>query len=187
MTAGDHTSDRLTDDTTSRRGLIVGLVLGVPVIAYGVRGVFVDATDTHPAELARWIVGAAVVNDLILLPLAGAAAWVLRRFTPTSAWPVVRAGALTVGVLALVAWPFVRGYGDDPGNPSRLPRDYGLGLAVAVAIVAALTTALAAWRVRRARGAPGPTANDASGVLGDEAAVDGDDGTVDVRGRRQHE
>ena len=52
-------------ETTSRRGLLVGLAVGLPVIAYGVRGLLVDADRTQPAELARWIVGAAVVNDAL--------------------------------------------------------------------------------------------------------------------------
>ena len=147
MTAADRMPVRTGGGTSSRRGLIVGLVLGTPVIAYGVRGALVDAADTHPVELARWIVGAAVVNDLVLLPLAGAAAWALRRVIPPAAWPPVRAGALTIAVLTLVAWPFVRGYGRDPANPSLLPRDYGAGLAVAVAVVAAVTAAVTVRRV----------------------------------------
>lgn len=142
-----------TPDTTSRRGLIAGLALGVPVIAYGMRGVLVDASDTNPAELARWIVGAAVVNDLVLLPLAGVVGYALRRVSPPAAWPIVRAGALTIGVLTLVAWPFVRGYGRDPANPSLLPRDYGLGLAVVAAVVATVT-AIAAVVVTRRRSRP---------------------------------
>jgi hypothetical protein len=147
MTAADPMPAAAAGGTSSRRGLIVGLVLGTPGIAYGARGALVDAADTHPAELARWIVGAAVVNDLVLLPLAGAAAWALRRMIPAPAWPTVRAGALTIAVLTLVAWPFVRGYGRDPANPSLLPRDYATGLAVAVAVVAAVTAAVAARRV----------------------------------------
>jgi hypothetical protein len=122
-------------DTSSRHGLIVGLVLGVPVIAYGMRGALVDADDTHPPELARWIVGSAVVNDLLVVPAVIAVGWLARRFTPAWAWPPVRAGLVTTGVLCLVGWPFVRGYGRDPTTPSLLARDYGTGLAVAVAVV----------------------------------------------------
>jgi hypothetical protein len=121
--------------TTSTRGLLAGLAVGVPVMAYGIRGVLVDAADTHPAELARWIVGSAVAHDAVLLPLVALSAWALRRITPAGWWPAVRAGAITTGVLALVAWPVVGGYGRDPRNPSLFPRDYGLGLAVTVALV----------------------------------------------------
>jgi hypothetical protein len=156
-----HESPRSgTRGGSTTRGLIAGLVIGVPVMAFGVRGVLVDATDTHPAELARWIVGAAVVHDLLLLPVAGAAAWALHRLTPRRAWPYVRAAALTVAVLALVAWPFVRGYGRDPANPSLFPRNYAVGVVAASATVAgamagaaliAPSAARLAGRARRAR------------------------------------
>jgi hypothetical protein len=133
--------------TTSRRGLVLGLALGVPVIAYGLRGVVVDAGDTHPAELARWMIGSAVVNDLVLVPAALGVAWTLRRLTPAAVWPPLRAGLFATGVLCLVAWPFVRGYGADPTNPSVLPRDYGAGLAAAIAVAWLVTGAWMAGRL----------------------------------------
>jgi hypothetical protein len=162
-------------DTTSRRGLVVGLVLGVPLVAYGGRGALVDGARTHPAELARWVVGAAIVNDLVLIPLVLAVGWAAHRFTPARLWPAIRAGLVTTAVLTLVAWPFVRGYGRDPANPSLLSRDYGTGLAVAIGVVWAAVAiwALAATLRERARrsarsrppGAPGapPRAPEPSG------------------------
>ena len=150
-------------ETTSRRGLLVGLALGLPVVAYGGRGVLVDGDRTHPAELAGWVVGSALVHDLVLVPLVVAGGWAARRFTPTRLWPMVRAGLGATGVLALVAWPYVRGYGQDPGNPSLLPRDYGAGLAAAIGLVWVAVTAwaLAATvrgRAHRAARTPRPPA-----------------------------
>lgn len=132
--------------TTSRAGLIAGLALGLPLVAYGVRGVLVDAARTHPAELTRWVVGGAVVHDLVLVPVVLAVGWAARRAVPARAWPAVRTGLVTSGTLALVAWPFVRGYGRDPANPSLLPRDYAGGLAAALAVVWA---GVALWLVVR--------------------------------------
>jgi hypothetical protein len=129
-------------ETTSRRGLLVGLAVGLPVIAYGVRGMLVDADRIHPAELARWIVGAAVVNDALVVPLAMGAAWLARRITPARAWPPVRSGLLATGVVLLVAWPFVRGYGRDPTIPSLLERNYAVGVA---AVIGATWVAVAVW------------------------------------------
>jgi hypothetical protein len=138
-------------ETTSRRGLLTGLVAGVPLIAYGVRGALVDADLTRPAELARWIVGTALVNDLVVLPAVLAVGWALRRVTPARQWPPVRAGLMTTGVLCLVGWPFVQGVGRDATNPSLFPRDYGSGLARAVAVV---WLAVAVWVVVAALVAP---------------------------------
>jgi hypothetical protein len=129
-------------ETTSRRGLLVGLAVGLPVIAYGVRGMLVDADRTHPAELARWIVGAAVVNDALVVPLAMGAAWLARRITPARAWLPVRSGLLATGVVLLVAWPFVRGYGRDPTIPSLLERNYAVGVTAAIG---ATWVAVAVW------------------------------------------
>lgn len=141
--------------TTSRRGLLVGLAVGLPVIAFGVRGALVDGARTHPAELARWIVGAAVVNDLVVVPVVLAVGWLARRLVPGDLWPAVRAGLVTTGVLALVGWPFVRAYGADPRNPSLLPRSYGAGLAAAIAAVWVVVAVLAFARRARTRHRPG--------------------------------
>lgn len=139
-------------DTTSRRGLVVGLALGLPIVGYGVRGALVDAADTHPAELGAWIVGSALVDDLVLLPAVLGLGAIARRLTPRAAWPAVRTGLIVTGTLCLVAWPFVRGYGRDPSIPSLLNRNYATGLAAALAVVwAAVALWLAVAMARRRR------------------------------------
>jgi hypothetical protein len=138
-------------ETTSRRGLLIGLALGLPVLGYGLRGAVIDAADTHPPELARWVIGAALVNDLVVVPMAAAVALVVRRFTPRRAWPPVRAGLATTAIFVAVGWPFVRGYGHDPTNPSLLPRNYGAGVAAAVGVVWLVVAAWTAWRYLPAR------------------------------------
>jgi hypothetical protein len=139
----------MTGETTSRRGLLAGLALGVPLIAYGVRGVFVDAADTHPADMARWLLGAALVDDLVLVPAALLVGTVGRSFTPPWAWPAVRGGLFASAVLTLVAWPFVRGWGRDPTNSSLLARDYGTSLLVALAAVWVVVGAIVVTRRER--------------------------------------
>jgi hypothetical protein len=136
-------------ETTSRRGLLVGLALGVPVMAYAVRGAVVDEHLTHPFELARWIVGLAVVHDVMLVPVVLAVGIALRRVVPAVAWPPVRAGLLTSAVLCAVAWPFVRGYGRSATIPSLFPRNYATGLLAALAVVWLLVAAW--WLIARRR------------------------------------
>ena len=145
--------------TTSRRGLLVGLALGLPLLAVGVRGVAVEAARTHPAELTRWVVGSALVADLVVVPGVIVAAAAARRVTPVGWWPAIRAALIVTGALGLVAWPFVRGYGRDPANPSLLPRDYAGGLAAAVGAVWLITAAslAARWAVRRWLAPPQPS------------------------------
>jgi hypothetical protein len=146
--------DHRLPDTTSRAGLVAGLVLGLPLVAVGLRGALVNADRTHPAELAAWVVGSAVVHDVVVVPAVVAVGWLGRRVVPAPAWPAVRAGLAAAGVLAVVAWPFVRGYGRDPANPSLLPRDYGAGLAAGLAAIALATAAASLVAVLRARRRP---------------------------------
>lgn len=141
------------DGTTSHRGLLFGLALGVPVMAYAVRGTLVDEHLTHPAELARWIVGLAIVHDLVLAPLVLAVSAALHRFVPARARPPVRAALLTSAVLAAVAWPFLRGYGRNPSVPSLLPRNYATGLLAALALTWLVATA---WLLLLRRRHPSP-------------------------------
>lgn len=129
-------------------GLWLGLALGVPIMAWGVRGMVLDHGRTHPAELGRWIVGSALVHDGLVLPVVAVVAVAARRLIAPRSWPVVRWALATTGIVALVAWPFVRAYGRRPDNPSLLPRSYGTGVLVALGLVWLIAGALAA-RVHR--------------------------------------
>lgn len=130
-------------------GLWIGLALGVPIIGWGVRGILLDNTRTHPIELARWIVGSAVVHDALVLPIVVMIGVAVRRAVPPRAWPPIRWALATTGVVMLVAWPFVRGYGRRPDNPSLLPRHYGAGALMALSVVWFTAGALALWSHRR--------------------------------------
>ncbi|MFZ6002888.1 MAG: hypothetical protein ACOYXM_03050 [Actinomycetota bacterium] len=147
------------DSPSQRPGLWIGLLLGLPVIAWGIRGALIEGARTHPAELARWIVGAALVHDLVLLPAVLAVAVGVRRITPERAWPFVRWALATSGCVALVAWPFIRGYGRRSSNPSLLPRDYAGGVAIALLLVWVVAASLAWASARRSRVRARPAAS----------------------------
>lgn len=152
MRSPDHLRTEAPPETTSRGGLVVGLVLGVPILVYGIRGVFVDARSTHPAELARWVVGVALAHDLVVAPLVLALGFVVGRIVRDAAiLRVLRAGFLVSAALALVAWPFVRGYGRTTAVPSLLPRNYALGLGAYLAVtwaVVGVVVLVVSWRRR---------------------------------------
>ena len=145
----------MTGATTSRRGLLVGLALGVPLV---VRTACGGCSSTPPTRIRptwpdgssarRWSTTWSSCPSALLVGTIG------RRFTPSSAWPAVRGGLLASGILALVAWPFVRGGGRDPTNPSLLARDYGAGLAAAVGLAwaAAAAVIVCRWARNRRRG-----------------------------------
>jgi hypothetical protein len=53
------------------------------------------------------------------------------------------------GSVTLYAYPFVRGYGRDPHNPSLLPNQYGWALGTIIALVAATAALWGLWTARR--------------------------------------
>lgn len=139
-------------------GFWIGLAVGAPIVAWGVRDALVLDTRVLPADLARWTAGLLLAHDALLVPLVVGIGLILRRALPAVAWPPIRWALVTTGVLVLVAWPFVRGYGRTPANPSLLDRPYGTGLLVALALT---WLAAALWTAIRAAAA-GPTAGSSS-------------------------
>ena len=119
----DH-SPRSEDAPRYDAGFWIGLALGVPIVAYGVRGVLDALPGVQLTSFLRWFVGGALVHDLVLAPLVCLVAWIVLRTVPAVAAGPVQGALLASGLVGLVSWPFVRGYGVTPGEPSFLSRDY---------------------------------------------------------------
>lgn len=137
----------------------VGLLAGVAIMAFGVHEMLGSGAATPVPSLAVWVVGFAVVHDLVLVPgvlLVGA---LVARFVPQFARLPVRAGLATSLVVLLVAWPGLRGYGRDtrPDNPTIQTNDYGRATLTVLAAVWAVALLWAAGRSRR-----GPTEDQSS-------------------------
>jgi hypothetical protein len=133
--------------------VVAGALLGVACAAVGVASLVHEAHDTHPLVTATWVVGLALAHDLLLVPVVLVVGTVVHRVVPGRT--LVVGGLIVSGVLGLVAWPLVRGYGRSAGNPSILPRDYGHGLVVALA--ATWAAVLALHVLRRLRRGPQPS------------------------------
>jgi hypothetical protein len=93
-----------------------------------------------------------VWHDLLLMPLVLAAGAAIGRFVPAPARPAVRVAALCSLAVLVVAAPLVLGVGRIAGDPSVLPRPYGWGLALVLALLwASALGVIMARRVRRGR------------------------------------
>jgi len=138
--------------TASPVPAIIGAVIGLPMLAYGVWGAIDERSRTKPWELARWVIGADIVHDAIWAPVIVAASWLIGRLIPRIAQTPVRWASATTAVLALIAWPFLRGYGRDASIPSLLDRNYATGLLTYIAVVWVIALGWSLWRVRAARG-----------------------------------
>ena len=135
---------------------VVGVLVGVPILAFGVWGTFSSRSDTHPFELARWVVASDLAHDLVAAPIFVTLAWLVGRWLPPPARGPVRWALATTAVLALIAWPFVRGYGRNPTVPSLLNRNYATGLAAYVGVVWAIAGVWLVVAVVRSRNAASP-------------------------------
>lgn len=110
-----------------------GLIVGWSISAVGVVLIFGNRL-TPPADIVRWMAGAAVIHDAVLLPIAvgvGLATMLL----PLVLRLPVRVGIALSWVLFVVAWPGSTRNGVKPDNPTLLPRDVGHGLRMLLAIV----------------------------------------------------
>jgi hypothetical protein len=122
-------------------------IIGSGVMVFGVLGLFHSASRTHPGQWVRWWLGGLVVHDLIVAPLVIAfGAFMIGRARGWWRAPL-QGGLIATGIVTLVAWPFLRGYGLNPDNPSVLPGNYAWGLAGTLAIIWSIT-AVIAWRRR---------------------------------------
>lgn len=126
-----------------------GAALGWLVIAYAVRGALVHRIDTRPAELARFVVGGALVHDLLIVPVALAAGALINRAVRGRWRAPVQAGAIIIATLSLFAYPELRGFGRRLGNPTSLPHRYGPNLAVVAGLVIVALAIGTGWRVMR--------------------------------------
>ena len=130
---------------------LLGAAVGVPLMVAGARGLLVDSDLTHPPRAAAWLVGAAVAHDALWLPLVLLVAAGVARLLPTVARGPVAAALGLTAVLAVVAWPFAAGFGEDPHNPSVLVRNEAAGTAAYVAAVWAVAGVVVARRARAGR------------------------------------
>ena len=99
----------------------------------------------------QWLLGAALVHDLVVLPLVLGGGWMLTRLVPL-AWRVpVRTAVVIAAVVTLTVWPIARRWGARADNPSILPLPVARNLAVIVALLlvgSLVAGAVTTWRQR---------------------------------------
>ncbi|MGH2788267.1 MAG: hypothetical protein ACRDJV_10200 [Actinomycetota bacterium] len=119
----------------NRRSFWLVALPGWAVMGFGVWSLWHDASRTHPGEWIKWFAGAALVHDFIAAPIVFGAAFVLVRTLPARMRPIVQSALVATGVFVLITFPFLRGYGRNPANPSVLPNNYARNLLIVLAIV----------------------------------------------------
>ena len=135
------------------RAYWIALPIGVAVMAFGIIGVVGDKGVATSVDIGAWLVGADVAHDFVLAPLACLVGALVARVLPRWCRAPVQGALLVTGVLLIVVFPALRGYGRDhvPDNLSAQPLDYTTATLTALAVVWAAATMWAAVRLASAR------------------------------------
>jgi hypothetical protein len=143
-----------------RRGAIFWLsaAAGWALILWGVRGALHHDIDTRPGQLVRFLLGGALVHDLVLAPMVLLVGVLIARRVRGRWRAPVQSALFISATLTLFAYPLLRGYGRVWRNPTSLPHNYAANLIVLVAAVAVGTAVVALVSANRRRdgGAPAP-------------------------------
>ncbi len=123
--------------THERRGLIAGLVLGVPFIAVGVADFVANFDGPSFRSFLRFFIGGALADDLVVAPVAALIGVAVIRRVPALARAPLRAALFGSAVAVAVAWPELRSYGRmrTPDNKSVQPLNYTTAVATVVGVV----------------------------------------------------
>jgi lysylphosphatidylglycerol synthetase-like protein (DUF2156 family) len=157
--AGPAPTRRFWTMTESRAVLIAAGVLATGV------GVLVFAGDVSPAQypaVLGWLVGALVVHDVLIAGLVFAVVVAGRR-SPRRVAPgtvvVLQSGLAVAAIVALVVAPEIVKKSMGTANPTVLPLDYGLHLAVFLVALAIVTIGAAVLHATLVR-TPAPPQTD---------------------------
>ena len=133
----------------------------IALIVIGLAGLFAGAVimvqKERPDQILGvivWIGAAIIVHDGILSPLLLLVdVWMRRagRRIPYAVLAIIQGGVVVGAIMSLLVLPEIYKKSIGTKNPTILPLDYGLNLALFWAAVAVLTAAACALYLRRAR------------------------------------
>ena len=112
-----------------------GVVLGV----YGAIRLLTDVPGASLLRLAVWLVGALVINDLVLSPLVVAVGVALRRWLPDRARRYVQAFAIMAAMITLVAVPMIYLQRSFPPQKALLEQNFDVNLAILIGLAAVIS------------------------------------------------
>jgi hypothetical protein len=107
---------------------------GVALMGYAILGAATDP-DIVPDRHIGFLLTVLALHDGVLLPFFIGIGALVHRFVPGAVRAPVQGALIATAAVTLVAVPLVLGYGRLSDNPSALPRDYPLGLALTLAAI----------------------------------------------------
>ena len=139
---------KTTDAPVQRAGAAfwIALVIGGGIMAIGIRGALHELSSFP--DVAKWVIGADLIHDFVVAPIAIAVGWAVGRVVPMRWRAPIQAGLMATGITVAIGWPGLRGYGRHlvPDNPSVQPLNYATAVGTVVGIIWAV---VAIWLVAR--------------------------------------
>lgn len=128
----------------------VSMVLGVLLVAYGLRLALVSDANWLK-NMAAWFVAGGVLVDLFVVPVVALVGLTGRRVLPLWAWRVVRAALLVTVLLVVYSAVLLGNPGGRPENFTVRTRDFGSGLLTYLVVVWVIAAAglVASWYTHR--------------------------------------
>jgi hypothetical protein len=123
--------------------------LGVLAIAFGGLQVLLNWEAASPFGLAAFLVAVVILDDLILLPLALAVGWVVRRTLPVAARMPAQVALVVLAGIMLVGLPFALSPARNGESATLLTEPYWRNLGLLTASLAVLVVIAALVRSRR--------------------------------------
>lgn len=120
------------------------IVLGWALVVGALVGALGDDRLRGAGSWVRWLVGSALVHDLVVLPAVVATGWALSRLVPLAWRTPVRTAAVVGAIVTVTVWPIARRWGARDDNPSILPLPVGRNLVVLLILLAVAAAAAGA-------------------------------------------
>ena len=144
-------------------------IVRIALIVIGLAGLFAGAVilvqEERPDQILGviiWIGAAIIVHDGILSPLLLLVdVWMRRagRRIPYAVLAIIQGGVVAGAIMSMLVLPEIYKKSLGTKNPTILPLDYGLNLALFWAAVALLTAAACALYLRRRASSPASSAS----------------------------
>lgn len=119
--------------TTVRRWRIGLIAVGLALLALGGVVLLMDVSPTRYPGIVAWFIGALIIHDGIIAMVVFGVSVLLRRSAARIPWGVIAIvqGALVVAaIVTAIVVPEILKQRIGSANPSILPLDYGLNLAL---------------------------------------------------------
>ena len=108
---------------------------GLALIVFGIVRIFENSDRTNPRGLARWLIGAVIIHDGILVPATMLLGFVITHVVKPRMRRYVQGALIASGLITIVAIPLIDRRGSQPAVKALEQQNYGLHLGILIALV----------------------------------------------------